>query len=63
MACISTHLGPFRSGRVAISPVDEVEQFLDIGGHILHGDASLLTTYTLAVIAGVLAGYASSEYG
>ena len=63
MTCVSTHLRPFRSGRVAIGPVDEVEQFLDIGWHILHGDASLLASNALAVIAGVLAGHASSEYG
>ena len=63
MSCVSTHPGPFRSGGVAIGPVDEVEQFLDIGWHILHGDASLLTSDALTIIVGVLAGHSSSEYG
>ena len=63
MACISAHLSPLRGGWVTVSPVNHVEEFLNISRHVLQGDAALLTSNTVTIIGRVLTGNASSQYG
>ena len=63
MAGIGAHLGPLRRGGVAVGPVNEVEQFLDVGGHLVHRYAALLSADTLGVGGRVLAGHAGCQYG
>ena len=63
MAGIGTHPGPLGRGRVAVSPLDEVQQLVDIGRHVGHGDAALLSAEALGVVGRVLAGDAGSQHG
>ena len=63
MACVGAHLRPLRRGGVAVGPFDEVREFVDVGGHLLHGDAALLTAEALAVGSRVLAGHAGCQHG
>ena len=46
---ISAKLGPLGGGGIAIGPLNQVEQLLDVSWHLIHRDAALLTAYTLGV--------------
>ena len=49
VAGIGTHLGPLRGQRVAVGPLYEVEQFLNVGGHLVHRNTVLLPANALGV--------------
>ena len=63
MAGLGTHLCPGAADGVAVGPFYHVEDFLDVGGHVFHGDAALLTAIAGGIGGGVLARHAGGEHG
>ena len=63
MAGICTHLRPLAGGRIAIGPLYQVAQFVDVGRHLLHRDTALLSAISMGIGTGVLARHAGSQHG
>ena len=62
MTSVGSHLCPLVCGRVAVSPLYHVHQFLNVVRHVLHRYSSLLSAKTVGVGSGVLTWHTGSEH-